>query len=117
MDRIIHGRASFRLLLNPLRRGKRKKRRAAEPLLCPLSSASFQAFAVSIASRVGTGNLAGVATAIAIGGPGAVFLVKTSPQNRKYSIFFIFSELNSCKDKHISQMTAYIKLNRKILFI
>ncbi|MDE6332653.1 MAG: alanine:cation symporter family protein, partial [Muribaculaceae bacterium] len=34
---------------------------------------SFQAFAVSIASRVGTGNLAGVATAIIIGGPGAVF--------------------------------------------
>ena len=34
---------------------------------------SFQAFAVSIASRVGTGNLAGVATAIAVGGPGAVF--------------------------------------------
>ena len=34
---------------------------------------SFQAFAISIASRVGTGNLAGVATAIAVGGPGAVF--------------------------------------------
>ena len=34
---------------------------------------SFQAFAVSLASRVGTGNLAGVATAISIGGPGAVF--------------------------------------------
>ncbi len=34
---------------------------------------SFQAFAVSIASRVGTGNLAGVATAVAVGGPGAVF--------------------------------------------
>lgn len=34
---------------------------------------SFQAFTVSLASRVGTGNLAGVATAIAIGGPGAVF--------------------------------------------
>ncbi|MCM1452418.1 MAG: alanine:cation symporter family protein [Clostridium sp.] len=34
---------------------------------------SFQAFMVSIASRVGTGNLAGVATAIALGGPGAVF--------------------------------------------
>lgn len=34
---------------------------------------SFQAFAVSIASRVGTGNLAGVATAIAIGGAGSVF--------------------------------------------
>lgn len=34
---------------------------------------SFQAFAVSVATRVGTGNLAGVATAIAISGPGAVF--------------------------------------------
>lgn len=34
---------------------------------------SFQAFAVSVATRVGTGNLAGVATAISVGGPGAVF--------------------------------------------
>ncbi|MBQ8069477.1 MAG: alanine:cation symporter family protein [Bacteroidales bacterium] len=34
---------------------------------------SFQAFMVSIASRIGTGNLAGVATAIAVGGPGSVF--------------------------------------------
>ena len=34
---------------------------------------SFQAFTISLASRVGTGNLAGVATAISIGGPGAVF--------------------------------------------
>ncbi|WP_206711481.1 alanine/glycine:cation symporter family protein [Peribacillus faecalis] len=34
---------------------------------------SFQAFCISAASRVGTGNLAGVATAITLGGPGAVF--------------------------------------------
>ncbi|SHH15080.1 alanine/glycine:cation symporter family protein [Tepidibacter thalassicus] len=34
---------------------------------------SFQAFCISTASRVGTGNLAGVAIAIALGGPGAVF--------------------------------------------
>lgn len=34
---------------------------------------SFQAFAISISGRVGTGNIAGVATAIALGGPGAVF--------------------------------------------
>ena len=34
---------------------------------------SFQAFAISLSSRVGTGNLAGVASAIFIGGPGAVF--------------------------------------------
>ncbi|MDR2481274.1 MAG: alanine:cation symporter family protein [Spirochaetaceae bacterium] len=34
---------------------------------------SFQAFCISAASRVGTGNLAGVAIAITSGGPGAVF--------------------------------------------
>lgn len=33
----------------------------------------FQAFSIAIAGRVGTGNIAGVATAIAMGGPGAVF--------------------------------------------
>ncbi|ASA95912.1 MULTISPECIES: alanine/glycine:cation symporter family protein [Anoxybacillus] len=34
---------------------------------------SLQAFFMSTASRVGTGNLAGVALAISVGGPGAVF--------------------------------------------
>lgn len=34
---------------------------------------SFQAFCISLASRVGTGNIAGVAIAISTGGPGAVF--------------------------------------------
>ena len=34
---------------------------------------SFQALMVSTASRVGTGNIAGISTAICIGGPGAVF--------------------------------------------
>ncbi|MBU5450044.1 sodium:alanine symporter family protein [Acetivibrio sp. MSJd-27] len=34
---------------------------------------SFQSLATAIASQVGTGNLAGAATAIASGGPGAVF--------------------------------------------
>lgn len=34
---------------------------------------SFQALAVSLSGRVGTGNIAGVATAIFIGGPGAIF--------------------------------------------
>ena len=34
---------------------------------------SFQAFAVGLASRVGTGNIVGVAIAITMGGPGAVF--------------------------------------------
>lgn len=34
---------------------------------------SFQALATSLAARVGTGNLAGVAIAITVGGPGAIF--------------------------------------------
>lgn len=44
--------------------GKRKATDAISP---------FQAFVVGLASRVGTGNVAGVAIAIAVGGPGAVF--------------------------------------------
>lgn len=39
----------------------------------PKKIGSFQAFAVALSSRVGTGNLAGVASAIFVGGPGAVF--------------------------------------------
>lgn len=57
----------FRLLANS---GRREGERKADS---HHSVSSFQAFAISIASRVGTGNLAGVATAIAIGGAGAVF--------------------------------------------
>lgn len=53
----------FRLLGDSARSGKPGERHIS----------SFQAFAVSVATRIGTGNLAGVATAIAIGGPGAVF--------------------------------------------
>ena len=34
---------------------------------------SFQAFTIGLASRVGTGNIIGVALAIIMGGPGAVF--------------------------------------------
>ncbi len=54
----------FRLLTERRAKSSSEKKR---------SISSFQAFAVSIASRVGTGNLAGVATAIVVGGPGAVF--------------------------------------------
>ena len=37
------------------------------------SVSSFQAFCMSSAARIGIGNLAGVALAISMGGPGAVF--------------------------------------------
>lgn len=39
----------------------------------PHGITSFQAFVTGLASRVGTGNIAGVAIAITAGGPGAVF--------------------------------------------
>ncbi|MFC0560369.1 alanine/glycine:cation symporter family protein [Halalkalibacter alkalisediminis] len=38
---------------------------------------SFQALAIALSGRVGTGNIAGTATAIAFGGPGAVFWMWT----------------------------------------
>ena len=34
---------------------------------------SFQAFAIALCGRIGTGNIVGVATAIAMGGPGSIF--------------------------------------------
>ncbi|MCR9012229.1 alanine/glycine:cation symporter family protein [Gabonibacter chumensis] len=55
-------REMFRLLGEGITSGKSKN-----------SVSSFQAFCIATASRVGTGNLAGVATALALGGPGAVF--------------------------------------------
>jgi AGCS family alanine or glycine:cation symporter len=38
---------------------------------------SFQALCTTLAGRIGTGNIAGVATAIALGGPGAIFWMWT----------------------------------------
>ena len=43
------------------------KRRGADGI------SSFEAFCIALSGRVGTGNIVGVATAIALGGPGAVF--------------------------------------------
>ncbi len=45
-------------------RGSREERSGVSP---------FQAFCVGLASRVGTGNIAGVAIALTLGGPGAIF--------------------------------------------
>lgn len=55
---------AFKLLLQ----GKNKNEQNGEGDLTP-----FQALMTSLAATVGTGNIAGVATAIALGGPGAVF--------------------------------------------
>lgn len=37
------------------------------------SLSSFQALATAVAAQIGTGNVGGIATAIAVGGPGAIF--------------------------------------------
>lgn len=44
-----------------------------EPKEDEKSISSFQALMISTASRVGTGNIAGISTALCLGGPGAVF--------------------------------------------
>ena len=49
--------------------GKLRQKKSAEPG----SVSPFQAVATALASTVGVGNIAGVATAISIGGPGALF--------------------------------------------
>ena len=63
---------------------------------------SFQAFTISLASRVGTGNLAGVATAISVGGPGAVFWMWIIALLGASSAFIesTLAQLFKVKDKH-----------------
>ena len=57
----------------PLRLFKESIRVVTEPPQEEGEVSSFRALMVSTASRVGVGNIAGVATAVATGGPGAVF--------------------------------------------
>ena len=45
---------------------------------------SFEAFCIALSGRVGTGNIVGVATAIAFGGPGAVFWMYKFPHHSGY---------------------------------
>ena len=56
----------FRMFLESIRVVGEKPEKAG-------ATSSFQALMVSTASRVGTGNIIGVGTAIFLGGPGAVF--------------------------------------------
>ncbi|MWB99925.1 alanine/glycine:cation symporter family protein [Agromyces seonyuensis] len=65
------GVVQFRLIPEMFRTLTDKTPRDAEGR--PQSVSAFQAFTISAASRVGVGNIAGVGTAIAVGGPGAVF--------------------------------------------
>ncbi|THV42728.1 alanine/glycine:cation symporter family protein [Glycomyces buryatensis] len=58
-------------LFGQMVRGLREAPKEAAPGEKPTTA--FQAFAVSAAARVGTGNIVGVSAAIGVGGPGAVF--------------------------------------------
>ncbi len=59
---ITHLGDNAKLALSGVSEGKGKKKLSA-----------FEAFCISMGARIGVGNIAGVATAIATGGPGAVF--------------------------------------------
>lgn len=61
---------------------------------------SFQALATAIAAQVGTGNIAGAATAIAVGGPGAIFWMWISAFLGMSTIFA--EAVMAQKFKHVS---------------
>src|SRR5699024_12247060 len=60
----------------------------------------FQAFTISAASRVGTGNITGVALAIGIGGPCAVFWMRIIAENGMATAFVesTFAQVYKVKD-------------------
>jgi AGCS family alanine or glycine:cation symporter len=64
---------SFKTKFVQLRLLNESVRVVKEPAENEKAISSFQALMVSTASRVGTGNIIGVSTAIAIGGPGSIF--------------------------------------------
>ncbi|MGJ7586842.1 alanine/glycine:cation symporter family protein [Staphylococcus shinii] len=64
---------SFMLRFFQLRHFKEMIRLMFQGEKSPTGISSFQAIALSLAGRVGTGNIVGVSTAIFIGGPGAIF--------------------------------------------
>ncbi len=68
---VLTGAVQFRYLGFALREvlGKLREKKSTEPG----SVSPFQAVATALASTVGVGNIAGVATAISIGGPGSLF--------------------------------------------
>jgi AGCS family alanine or glycine:cation symporter len=61
----------FRMIVEMVRMMLRPEKPSKESEQKHISS--FQAFVVALASRIGTGNMAGVATAISVGGPGSIF--------------------------------------------
>ncbi len=57
----------------------------------------FQALMTALAATVGTGNIVGVATAIAAGGPGALFWIRKNSQKSLILTTFVLSNPFSVK--------------------
>ena len=64
---------------------------------------SFQALSMSLAGRVGTGNIAGVATAITFGGPGALFWMWVVAFLGASTAFVEATLAQIYKEKHLGQ--------------
>ncbi len=64
---------------------------------------SFQALSMSLAGRIGTGNIAGVATAIAFGGPGALFWMWIVAFLGASTAFIEATLAQIYKEKHLGQ--------------
>lgn len=65
---------------------------------------SFQALSMSLAGRVGTGNIAGVATAIAFGGPGAMFWMWLVAFLGASTAFIEATLAQIYKEKHLGEL-------------
>ena len=86
------------------------KNKAAEGAITP-----FQAVCTALAATVGTGNIAGVAGAIAIGGPGAVFWMWVSALLGMCTKFLQQYRTNLRMDKHHRLYQA--QLNDFLIFL
>ncbi|EQE53118.1 alanine symporter family protein [Clostridioides difficile CD43] len=64
---------------------------------------SFQGFATSMAGRIGTGNIAGVAVAIAMGGPGALVWMCIMATLGSATAFVESTLAQIYKDEHYGQ--------------
>lgn len=74
----------------------------------------FQALATALAATVGTGNIVGVATAISMGGPGAVFWMWVSAffgmmTNYAENVLGIYYRRKSAKGEYIGGAMIYIE--------
>ncbi len=73
---------------------------------------SFQALSTAVAAQVGTGNLAGAATAIAAGGPGAIFWMWVSAF---FGMGTIFSEAILAKNIKVKKVVGKYLVDQLII--